>query len=459
MRPDVSYARALLGKQLCGKWRLSRILGSGGMSTVFEGLHRNGKRVAIKVLHPELAANARIRSRFKREAYVANQVDHADAVSIIDDDVSNEGLVFLVMEYLDGETLGRRLERNGAPLPAAEVITVAIAVLDVLAAAHRCGVVHRDIKPDNIFVLRRERRVKLLDFGIASLREMSEPELTGVGASLGTPAFMAPEQARGRSAEVDETTDLWGVGATMFTLLTGRLVHPAENASETVIAAATCPAPPLRSVRGDIDAPIAAIVDRALAFERTERWTDATAMRSALRELAADPSLGLHEESVGPVPCAPCEQRTEDESEVAPEPTSMPVPTPVPWAAGVRAMGRRTVVAVVGLAVGATIVLSHRGAGVEPGRLPPLLVERVPQETPAVAAIERVPDEPRNAPSERTSIAPAPAASPVRTPRVAPRSRLSAAPVESAIQAARPVESAARPEPSSAPTDDPLDRR
>jgi serine/threonine protein kinase len=317
MRPDHSYARALLGKQLCGKWHLVRILGSGGMSTVFEGLHRNSRRAAIKVLHPELAASRRVRSRFQREAYVANRVDHPDAVSVIDDDISDDGLVFLVMEYLEGETLGGRLKRAGAPLAPAQVITAALAVLDVLAVAHRNGVIHRDVKPDNIFLTRHERRIKLLDFGIASLRELSAAtsDATGTGTTLGTPAFMAPEQARARTDEIDVTTDLWGLGATMFTLLAGRFVHEGVNATELLIAAATRPAPSLGSVADGLDGGLAAVVDRALAFEKSARWPDAPSMRTALRALRAQAT----EEVFGSdsFPPLACEQNTQDESNAA----------------------------------------------------------------------------------------------------------------------------------------------
>ncbi len=318
MKLEGSYAPALLGRRLCDKWRLVRVLGSGGMSTVFEGLHRNGKRVAIKVLHPELAVNPRMRSRFKREAYVANQVDHPDAVSVIDDDTSEEGLAFLVMELLDGETLGARLKRRGAPFPVAEVLAAALSVLDVLAVAHRVGVIHRDVKPDNIFLARGARSIKLLDFGIASLREISAggSELTGAGATLGTPAFMAPEQARGRIDEVDATTDLWGLGATMFTLLSARFVHEGVNGNELLIAAATCSAPPLASVVDGLPAGLVAIVDRALAFERSARWPDAASMRSALCALNLHGAGEVFGDD-GSVPLA-YEQSTCDESK-APE--------------------------------------------------------------------------------------------------------------------------------------------
>jgi serine/threonine protein kinase len=292
------------------------------MSTVFEGLHRNGKRAAIKVLHPELAASARVRNRFKREAYVANQIDHPNAVSVLDDDVSEDGLVFLVMEYLEGETLGGRLERAHTPLPVAEVVTAAVGVLDVLAVAHRSGVVHRDVKPDNIFVTRPEKKIKLLDFGIASLHELSAglSELTGAGAALGTPAFMAPEQAMGRADEVDATTDLWSLGATMFRLLTGRFVHEERNSMEVMIATATRSAPSLASINRGLADGLVAIVDRALAFERAARWPDAVSMRAALCALELHrPGEAFRDDGL----LQAGEQNTQDEANDPAEPPSM----------------------------------------------------------------------------------------------------------------------------------------
>ncbi len=277
----MSAAEALVGRLLCDKWRIERLLSTGGTSFVYSAVHRNAKRVAIKVLRPELAADARIKRRFLREGYLANRVNHEAAVSVTDDGTSDDGTVFLVMELLSGtnlEKLCREMKRDPS-----EVAYVVDGLLDVLAAAHANGIIHRDIKPGNVF-LTTQGKVKLLDFGIARLREASSPMLhTQSGAVLGTPGFMAPEQARGRWSEVDARTDIWAVGATMFRLLTGRTVHEATNHQEALIAAATLPAPRLNSVRADLPDSIAGIVDRALAFDPHDRWPDAEQMRQALR--------------------------------------------------------------------------------------------------------------------------------------------------------------------------------
>jgi serine/threonine-protein kinase len=191
------------------------------MASVYEAVHRNGNRVAIKMLHPHLSINADLRSRFLREGYAANRVNHQGAVRVLDDDMTEDGSVFLVMELLKGETLDARWETRGSRLAHREVCEHAHQLLDVLAAAHGQGVVHRDIKPENLF-LTTDGVLKVLDFGIARLRDASGAEgATQTGRMIGTPAFMPPEQALGRSRQIDGQTDLWAVGATMFTLVSG----------------------------------------------------------------------------------------------------------------------------------------------------------------------------------------------------------------------------------------------
>ena len=157
-------------------------------------------------------------------------------------------------------------------------------MLDVLVAAHAKGIVHRDVKPDNVF-LTSEGGVKLLDFGIARIRELTQQHATMTGAgAMGTPAFMPPEQARGRWDAVDPRTDVWALGATMYTLATGRCVHEAETLNEVLLAAMTKPAPALATIAVGMPPPFCALIDRSLAYEIDQRWPDATAMQLALRE-------------------------------------------------------------------------------------------------------------------------------------------------------------------------------
>src|SRR5262249_33727801 len=159
---------------------------------------------------------------------------------VLDDDVTEKGEVYIVMELLEGESLEACVQRrpNGR-FHAGEIIAIADSVLDVLASAHEKGIVHRDLKPENLFLTRRGE-VKVLDFGIARLREMANTNnATRTGTAMGTPTFMPPEQALGNWNSVDGRTDLWAIGATAFTLLTGRLVHNAENVNKLLLAAMT----------------------------------------------------------------------------------------------------------------------------------------------------------------------------------------------------------------------------
>src|SRR5882724_3229572 len=279
-------AEARLGRTLKAKWTLERLLGIGGMASVYAATHRNQKRVAVKVLHPELSFNAAVRQRFLREGYVANTVQHAGAVSVDDDDLGEDGCAFLVMELLDGETLEARWERKGRRLPTPEVLAFMDRVLDTLTAAHARGVVHRDLKPENLFFT-RDAQIKVLDFGIARVRELSGSTKTQTGSLMGTPAFMSPEQARGRWDEVDAQSDLWSVGATIFTLLTGELVHVAQTTNEALVMAVTQPARSLSILRPDLSNAVVRFVDRALAYDKAARWPDALSMQNALRETYA----------------------------------------------------------------------------------------------------------------------------------------------------------------------------
>ncbi|MEO6419830.1 MAG: protein kinase [Polyangiaceae bacterium] len=275
-------AESRVGKVLKEKWRLDALLGLGGMGAVYSAIHRNQKRVAVKMLLPELSGNAEVRQRFLREGYVANTVEHPGAVSVLDDDVSEDGIAFLVMELLEGETLEARWEHKSRRLDVLEVLTWIDPLLDVLVAAHRKNIVHRDIKPENLF-LTHEGKLKVLDFGIARIYEMSSTSSTRAGSILGTPAFMSPEQALAKWEDVDQRTDLWAVGATMFTLLSGKHVHEAGTGNEQLIRSATTPARSLATVTTGLPRSVIALVDRALAFERDHRWPDAQAMQEAVR--------------------------------------------------------------------------------------------------------------------------------------------------------------------------------
>ncbi|MDB4940979.1 MAG: Serine/threonine protein kinase [Labilithrix sp.] len=274
------------------RWRIDARISRGGVGTVYAATHQNnGSRAAIKVLHPEFSRDADTRSRFLQEGYAANQVNHPGVVRIIDDDTSEDGHAYLVMELLEGELLETRRVRKGGTLPLPDVFEVGEQLLDVLAAAHDKGIVHRDIKPDNLFVT-KEGRLKVLDFGFAQMRSAFRPDVTATGFLLGTPGFMSPEQAVGNRAQVDAQTDIWAAGATLFTLLSGEPVHAGSSAAEMLVAAANLQPRSLAAVASGLPPRLVDVVDRAVAFDKKDRWPNARTMQLALRSVSGKTSPG-----------------------------------------------------------------------------------------------------------------------------------------------------------------------
>ncbi len=275
------------GTQLDGKWILDEVLGEGGMGVVYAARHaRNGLAVAIKVLHP--GADENTRARFLKEGYAANRVEHLGTVRVLDDGQTAQGVVYLVMERLFGASLEALAERAGGRLPIARVLPAARAVAAVLAAAHARNIVHRDIKPENVFVC-NDGAIKVLDFGIARVRDADSGRRTTQDAVLGTPAFMAPEQALGHSERVGPPSDVYALAASVFNLLTGELLHEGRTASELLVKVCTTPAPPVRSLAPWIPESLAQVLDRALRFSPEERYVDGKALEEALALVTIDP--------------------------------------------------------------------------------------------------------------------------------------------------------------------------
>lgn len=285
-----SRRRGRIGKTVKGKWRIDGRLGDGATATVYSATHRNGHRVALKVMHKQFLRDEQIRKRFLREAYVANAVEHPGMVRVLDDDIAEDGAVFLVMELLEGESLEKRAERHGGRLPWGEVVWLLDQLLDILAAAHDKSVIHRDIKPDNIFFT-NSGQVKVLDFGFARMKEeaslSSSPEetLTKTGFILGTPDFMSPEQAGGRNSAVDSRSDLWAAGASAFYLISGQRVHAGtQTLHQHLVQTATKRARSLGAAAPDVPPGVVEVIDRALSLEQDRRFPDARAMRKALQD-------------------------------------------------------------------------------------------------------------------------------------------------------------------------------
>ena len=279
--PEQRHKR--VGTTVRGKYRVDAFLATGTMANVYAATHRNGALVALKILHKQLSQDSSLCERFKREGYFANSIGHPGIVRAIDDDLTEDGCPFLVMELLEGETLEERRRRKGGRLPCSWLLPIADSLLEILSAAHAREVVHRDLKPDNVFVT-KAGEVKVLDFGVARWNDGQESsDMTAVGMVLGTPAYMPPEQALGRREDVDAQSDIWAVGATLFVVLSGESVHVGGDAKAKLIATARTAARPLREAAPDVPRAVAAVIDRALAFHKSERWLDADAMREALR--------------------------------------------------------------------------------------------------------------------------------------------------------------------------------
>ena len=272
------------GSLLDGRYEIVRRLGAGGMGVVYEARHvRLGQSVAIKAIRGDVPLTGAELTRFEREARAATRIGHAGIAAVHDFDVTSEGLHYLVMDLLVGESLEARLARVGR-LPWPEARGVALEIADALDAAHRAGVLHRDVKPSNVFLSAREgaaERAMLVDFGLAKpITSERGASVTRTGAIVGTAHYMAPEQARGE--EVDARTDVYGLGATLYEMVAG--VPPFLGASPFAVMAMLleeAPVPPSALAAG-VPPAVDALVLRALAKAPADRWRDVPTMRAAI---------------------------------------------------------------------------------------------------------------------------------------------------------------------------------
>jgi tRNA A-37 threonylcarbamoyl transferase component Bud32 len=279
--PAAKPLPARLGEALGDAYTIEGEIGRGGMGVVYRARdERLQRRVAIKVLPPELAFQRDIRERFTREAQTAARLSHPHIVPIHSVGEGG-GLVYFVMGYVDGESVAARIRRRGR-LPVEEVRRIMKEAADALSAAHALSIIHRDIKPDNILLEGTRGRVMVTDFGIAkALSATSGATLTGAGVAIGTPAFMSPEQAAGER-EIDGRSDVYSLGIVAYQMLTGELPFSAPTVAGILMKQITEPAPDLRAKRGDAPDDLAMAVTRCLEKDPENRWPSADALRRAL---------------------------------------------------------------------------------------------------------------------------------------------------------------------------------
>lgn len=269
-------------------------LGRGGMAVVYRALDlRLRRHVAMKVLPAELAQDSKVRTRFLREAQMAAQISHPNVVPIYDMG-ERMGIAWLVMALVDGETLAQRLTREPR-LPIADVVRILAETADALGAAHRRGIVHRDVKPDNILLDRASGTVRVTDFGIARATEAGRT-LTVTGVAMGTPAYMSPEQALGERT-LDGRSDLYSLAVVGYLMITGELPFTASNAAALLMKHVSEMPPPLSVKRSDLPRALETVLMRTLEKEPSARWPDAGTFRDALYAAIAPPPPATAEPS------------------------------------------------------------------------------------------------------------------------------------------------------------------
>jgi serine/threonine-protein kinase len=308
------------GDLIADRYQIERFIGRGGMAEVFAGINvRTGKRVALKWIRPALAATTEALARFRREAVAAGRIHHPNVVTVFDV-VEHRSATWLVMELLEGETLSEILNRVER-MDAEEAVMLLIPAMRGVAAAHAHGVVHRDLKPDNIFICRaadgQRREAKVLDFGVSKLSDESADQvsITVTGNLVGTPTYMAPEQVRGNKV-VDPRSDVYSLGVVLYQMLAGRPPFQGQVYSALMIEIATTDAPPLRSLRPDLSEQLEAIVHKAMARDLGKRYPDVTSFVHALEGLMGIEAPGsvasrmqaLHSERIDITPLTPRER-------------------------------------------------------------------------------------------------------------------------------------------------------
>lgn len=393
-RPDPQ--RSMVGRVIGGNYRVERLLGKGGMGTVFQARQLSLDRdVAIKVLLSPMAMEGQMLERFQREARASSNIGHPGIVQVIDLGYLEEGLPFIAMEMLSGEDLRAKLSREGALGPD-QAVPLMLQTCDALQAAHDKGIVHRDLKPDNLFLVYRQGRVpmlKILDFGLSKIKG-TDQKLTDTGALLGTPNYMSPEQVKGDLA-VDHRTDIYACGAILYEMLTGKPAYDGPTVQSILVSIMTeDPASP-RSLRPEMAPELEAIVLRAMARNPDDRYQTIGEMGYELAR--AGSAIGISSSQLDQFSTPPPSSRPG--SGYRPTPAYTPAPVSMP-ASSVATKPRGSpkgliIGLVVGLLVlmgaallvmggtGAVMFLLTRDAGEEEGHQ---RVTEAPREDPEMAS-------------------------------------------------------------------------
>ncbi|MDB4961501.1 MAG: serine/threonine protein kinase [Myxococcales bacterium] len=286
----------VIGTTLSGRYLVTRKIGQGGMGAVYEATHTIiNKRVAVKVLLEKYAQREALVKRLKQEAQLASSVDNEHIISVTDFGTTEDGRTFVVMEFLDGESLAETLSRE-TKLPEQRILRIVSQAASALSAAHAKGIVHRDIKPENLFLLRRKEQdfVKVVDFGISkSLRATGEEEettrLTQTGMVLGTPLYMSPEQARGDD-ELDHRVDVYALGVIMYEASTGRVPFIGNNYLSVISQVLNEEPKPLRELQPELSEEFEAVVLKAMEKDVKHRYASANEMLADVNALLEDPT-------------------------------------------------------------------------------------------------------------------------------------------------------------------------
>jgi len=328
----------LIGETLAGKYRIEERLSVGGMGTVYRATHvLMDKKVAVKVLRASLAADETIVARFSREARAASRISHPHALSVTDFGEAEGGVVFLVMEFLDGRTLKEVIRQEG-PLPLQRTVEIMRQVGAALDAAHAEGVIHRDLKSDNIMLLKTAGAdyAKVLDFGIAKLQQPAgsqDPDLTSPDLIVGTPHYMSPEQCS-QVGDLDARSDIYSLGVILYEMLVGRVPFTGPSATAIMLKHLQQPPPSVFDDRSDLPQGVGIVVAKALAKRADERYQTAAEM---MEDLVIAAGAGLIEPSSNDLPAnrivvsQPAEELLDEQTLVSPR-----ISAPGPVAGGVR---------------------------------------------------------------------------------------------------------------------------